>query len=133
MSAPQVFYWLLAGALTSFGILALLSIGFPFLLVGCGLLLYGIIRFKFKEFWAFLVGFGTLPVLILAVQFVGSRLPVCTMTATGFSYTTSPGTTSGGCYPPGYYTLAIFFGCIALLGGVWPLLRVLLQRRPTRS
>ena len=121
MAAPQQFYWLLAGALIGFGLIAILSIGFPFLLVGCGLVIYGIIRFRFRGFWAFLVGFGALPALILAAQLVGSPLPPCT------------GTSRGDCYPPAYSTLAIFFGGIALLGGVWPLLRVLLRRLRTRS
>lgn len=133
VSTSQLFYWLLAGVLTSFGVLALLSIGFPFLLVGLGLMIYSIIRFRFRGFWAFLVGFGTLPVLILAVQFVGAPLPTCTVTSTGLSYIYSSGTTRGGCYPPGYYTMAIFFGCIALLGGLWPFLSVFLRRLRTRS
>ncbi len=133
MATPQHFYWLLAGALMGFGLIGILSIGFPFLLVGCGLVMYGIIRFRFRGFWAFLVGFGALPALILAAQLVGSPLPICTVTSTGLSYESLPGTTSGGCYPPSYYTLAIFFGGIVLLGGVWPLLRVLLRRLRTRS
>jgi len=75
MAAPQHFYWLLAGALIGFGLIAILSIGFPFLFVGCGLVIYGIIRFRFRGFWAFLVGFGALPALILSAQLVGSPLP----------------------------------------------------------
>lgn len=133
MPAAQLFYWLLAGALTGLGMIAILSIGFPFLLVGCALMIYGIILFRFKGFWAFLVGFGALPALLLAAQLVGSPMSTCTVTSTGLSYQSPPDTTSSGCYPPSYYTLAIFFGCTALLGGVWPLLRVLLRRLRTRS
>ena len=121
MAARQLFYWLLAGTLVGFGVIAILSIGFPFLLVGCGLVIFGIIRFRFKGFWAFLVGFGALPALILTAQLVGSPLPTCL-----------PGSTNGNCYPPSYYNLAIFFGCTALLGGVWALLRVLLRRLRVR-
>ena len=40
VSTPPLFYWLLAGVLTGFGVIALLSIGIPFLLVGCSLLMY---------------------------------------------------------------------------------------------
>lgn len=133
MAALQLFYWLLAGALIGFGLIGILSIGFPFLVVGCGLVIYGIIRFGFRGFWASLVGLGAVPALILAVQLVGSPMPTCTVTSSGLSYTSPPGATSGGCYPPAYSTLAIFFGGIALLGGVWPLLRVLLRRLRTRS
>ena len=133
MAALQLFYWFLAGALVGFGVIGILSIGLPFLLVGCGLVIYGIIRFRFRGFWAFLVGFGALPALILAAQLVGSPLPTCTLTSSGLSYTSPPGATSGGCYPPAYYMLAIFFGCITLLGVAWPLLRVLLRRLRTQS
>jgi hypothetical protein len=59
-------------------------------------------------------------------------MPTCTGTSTSLSYESPPGTTSGGCYPPDYYTLAIFFGCTTLLGGVWPLLHLLLRRLRTR-
>jgi hypothetical protein len=128
----MIFYWLLAGVITGFGLIGILSIGFPFLLVGCGMGIYGIFRFKFSGSWAFLVGFGALPALILAAQLVGSPMSTCTVTSTGLSYESSPGTTSGGCYPPDYYTLAIFFACTTLLGGVWPLLHLLLRRLRTR-
>lgn len=133
MAALQLFYWLLAGALVGFGVIGILSIGLPFLLVGGGLVMYGIIRFRFRGCWAFLVGFGVLPALILAAQLVGSPMSTCTVMSTGVSYVSSSGTTSGGCYPPSYYTMAILFGCTAFLGGVWPLLQVLLRRLRTRS
>jgi hypothetical protein len=61
---------------------------------------------------------------------VMSPLPTCTVTPTGISYQSSqssPGTT-GGCYPPGYYTMVIFFGVIALLGIIWPLLTGFFRR-----
>ena len=132
MSAPQNFYWLVAGALTGFGLLGILSIGFPFLLVGCGMLIYGIIRFRFSGFWAFLIGFGGVPLLFLLKQLVGSPMSTCTVTPTGLSYESPPGTTSSGCYPPAYYNLAIFFGCTTLLGGVWPLLQLLIRRLRSR-
>ncbi|HZS79776.1 MAG TPA: hypothetical protein VFA41_24410 [Ktedonobacteraceae bacterium] len=130
MATRQRFYWLLTGGLVSFGFLGILSIGLPFLLVGIGMLIYAIIRGRFNGFWAFLVGFGALPALILAIQFVMSPLPTCTVTPTGISYQSSqssPGTT-GGCYPPGYYTMVIFFGVIALLGIIWPLLTGFFRR-----
>lgn len=130
MVTRQHFYWLLTGGLVSFGLLGILSIGWPFLLVGCGMLIYALIRRRFSGFWAFLVGFGALPALILAIQFAMTPLPTCTVTPTGISYQTtqsSPGTT-GGCYPPDYYTLVVFFGAMALLGVIWPLLRGFLRR-----
>ena len=135
MAVRQFFYWLLAGALIGFGLIGMLSIGFPFLLVGCGLALYGIIRSKFRGLWASLVGFGSLPAIILVAQLAGST--ICTVTSSGVTYSSGSGSSggsgSGSCYPPSYYSFAIFFGCIALLGAVWPLLRVLLRRLRPRS
>lgn len=129
MAARQLFYWLLAGALIGFGVIGILSIGFPFLLVGCGLVIYGIIRFRFRGFWAFLVGFGTLPAIILMVDILTAPPP-----CTGQPLLLPPHVSSISCgyIPPSYYNLAIFFGCTALLGGVWPLLRVLLRRLRAR-
>lgn len=129
MAVRQFFYWLLAGALIGFGLIGLLSIRFPFLLVGCGLALYGIIRSKFREFWASLVGFGSLPAIILVAQLAGST--VCTVTSSGVTDSSSSGSSS--CYPLSYYSFAIFFGCIASLGAAWPLLRVLLRRLRPQS
>jgi hypothetical protein len=129
MAARPLWYWLLAGALIGFGVIGILSIGFPFLLVGCGLLMYGVIRFRFRGFWAFLVGFGTLPAIILIVDILTAPAP-----CTGQPLMLPPHVSSISCgsIPPSYSTLAIFFACTALLGGGWPLLRILLRRLRAR-
>jgi hypothetical protein len=116
----RLFYWLVAGALTGFGVIGILSIGFPFLLAGLGMVIYGVIRFKARGFWAALIGFGTLPALILIWDII-SAPPPCT----GQVLTLPPDTSSVSCgyIPDSYYLMAVIFGVIALVGMVWPLLR----------
>ena len=57
MQTRRILYWALAGALMGFGYIAILSIGSPFLLLGLGLVIFGLIRRWFTGFWAFLIGF----------------------------------------------------------------------------
>src|SRR5258707_12811164 len=65
MFIGRVLYWLLTGALIGFGVIAILSIGFPFLLLGLILVVFGAIQLGGAGLWAALVGFGGLPALIL--------------------------------------------------------------------
>jgi hypothetical protein len=65
MSILRTLYWLLAGGMIGFGAIAILSIGFPFILLGTVLLTVGALRFGWKEAWAALVGFGAVPAAIL--------------------------------------------------------------------
>ena len=65
MSIGRMLYWLLTGALIGFGCIAILSIGFAFLMLGLILLPVGAIRLGGRGLWAALVGLGGLPALIL--------------------------------------------------------------------
>lgn len=65
MSIGWTLYWLLTGALIGFGVIAILSVGIPFLLLGLILVVFGAVRHKGAGLWAALVGVGGLPVLIL--------------------------------------------------------------------
>lgn len=65
MSIKHAGYWLITGALIGFGIIGILSIGFPFIILGIVLLVVGLIRMRGKEGWAALVGLGSVPALIL--------------------------------------------------------------------
>ena len=116
----RLFYWLIAGALTGFGVIGILSIGFPFLLAGLGMVIFGVIRFKARGFWAALIGFGTLPALILIGDIITAPPP-----CTGQILTLPPNTSSVSCgyIPDSYYIMAGIFGAIALVGMAWPLLR----------
>lgn len=64
MTLARILYWFLTGGLIGFGLLAILSIGFPFLVLGIVLLIVGALWFGGKEVFAALVGFGALPAAI---------------------------------------------------------------------
>jgi len=120
-----LFYWIVAGALIGFGVIGILSIGLPFLLIGLGMVVYGIIRFRARGFWAALIGFGTLPAFILIVDIITAPPP-----CNGQPLVLPPNASSVSCgyIPTSYYILAVFFGAIALLGMAWPLLQRLRSR-----
>jgi hypothetical protein len=65
MSNGRTLYWLLTGALIEFGCIAILSIGFLFIILGLILLTVGAIRLGGRGLWATLVGLSGLPALIL--------------------------------------------------------------------
>lgn len=121
----RLFYWMVAGALTGFGVIGIFSIGLPFLLIGLGMVIYGVARFKARGFWAALIGFGTLPALILIGDIITAPPP-----CTGQVLTLPPNTSSVSCgyIPDSYYIMAGIFGAIALVGMIWPLLRRLRTR-----
>jgi hypothetical protein len=115
----RFFYWMVAGALIGFGAIGILSIGLPFLFIGLGMVTYGIIHFRARGFWAALIGFGTLPALILIVDILTAPPP-----CTGQPLTLPPNTSMSCSYiPDSYYIMAVIFGAIALVGMAWPLLR----------
>ncbi len=121
----RLFYWMVAGALAGFGVIGILSIGLPFLLIGLGMVIYGVVRFKARAFWGALIGFGTLPALILIGDIITAPPP-----CTGQILTLPPNTSSVSCgyIPDSYYIMAGIFGAIALVGMIWPLLRRLRTR-----
>lgn len=124
MRAWQILYWLIGGVLMGFGIIGILSIGFPFLLLGIGLVAFGIARFWIRDLWAAVMGFGAAPALILwhAIVTAPPPCPPGGLVVHG-------GTASCGYMPPSYTEMAIFFGAVALAGALWPLLAWSLHRR----
>lgn len=129
MSIGRALYWLLTGALIGFGVIAILSIGFPFLLLGLILVIFGAIRLGGSGLWAALVGFGGLPALILVWDLTSA--PWACASPTGevlpkVNYFSCVDTFLGQL--TSYHLLAFGFGLIALVGLAWPLL----QRRLVR-
>jgi len=126
MQNQRLLYWLIAGALIGFGLIGILSIGFPFIIVGLVLCIYGVIRFRASGCWAAIIGFGALPAVILVLDIITAPPP-----CTGQALTSPPGGSGVSCssIPSSYYIMALTFGFIALLGAAWPLL----QRRFSRS
>jgi hypothetical protein len=116
----RIGYWLLTGALIGFGMIAILSIGSLFLLLGVILLVVGALRVGPRGIWAALVGFGAVPAGILIWDVTsmpwacqgGEPLPnvnyfVCVDTPFGLL--------------TAYHVMALIFGLVALVGLVWPL------------
>jgi len=123
----RIGYWLLTGALISVGMIAILSIGSLFLLLGVILLVVGALRVGQRGIWAAIVGFGALPAGILIWDVTsmpwacegGDALPnvnyfVCVETPFGLLTT--------------YHVMAFFFGVIALIGLVLALAQQLRAR-----
>jgi len=123
----RIGYWLLTGALIGFGMIAILSIGSLFLLLGVMLLVVGALRVGPRGIWAALVGFGALPAGILIWDLTsmpwacqgGEALPnvnyfSCVETPLGLLTT--------------YHVMAFFFGVIALIGLVLALAQQLWAR-----
>jgi hypothetical protein len=62
-------YWLLAGALLGFGLMAAFSIGIAFFLPGMIMALYRVWRVGGRGFGLVLVGMGLLPVVYLPLRY----------------------------------------------------------------
>jgi hypothetical protein len=62
MFIGRVLYWLLTGALIGFGAIAILSIGFPFLLLGLILVVFG----PLTTYHVYAFGFGVIALIGLA-------------------------------------------------------------------
>ncbi len=126
-------YWLFTGAVIGFGVISILSIGILFLVLGFGLLVFGLIRGWFGGLWAALVGFGGLPALILVWDVTSAPWAcisnVAVLSIPHVNYYTCVDTFFGRVTT--YHVLAIGFGIIALLGLAWPLLSRR-GRRPRR-
>jgi hypothetical protein len=124
MSIGRTLYWLLTGALIGFGCIAILSIGFPFLVLGLILLPVGAIRLGGRGLWAALVGLGGLPALIRIRDL--TRMPWACLPGNGelslpnVGYFTCVDTFAGRLTT--YHVLAFGFGVIAVAGLAWPLL-----------
>lgn len=123
-------YWIAAGAMMGFGLIGLLTIGFPFLIIGLIMTVVGVWRPGIGGAWGFLIGFGGLPALFFLSNILeGVRTalnPYCAQSrgagtpaspATG-SIEIPPGVDQVECafIPGSYYVMFAIFTAIALLG-----------------
>ena len=106
----RTFYWIAAGALMGFGLIAFGLAFLPFLL-GAVLALYGVKRMGPNRFWITLVSMGITPVLILL-----------------YGYVTADRATTW--FPEGYLSGTAIFVVIALAGVVWGLIETRRLSRP---
>ncbi|MEO8288274.1 MAG: hypothetical protein ABI670_17755 [Chloroflexota bacterium] len=63
-------YWLLAGALLGFGLMAVFSVGIPIFLLGLVLVLYRLRRAGDRGFGFVLIGMGLLPAVYLSARYL---------------------------------------------------------------
>jgi hypothetical protein len=136
----SVLYWVATGAVAGFGLIGLMTIGFPFVVLGLVLAVVGVWRPGAGGAWGFLIGFGGLPTLVFLSNLLeGIRTalnPYCAESR-GFGTPASPATGSIK-IPPGvdhvecalipgsYYIMFVIFTGIALLGVA---LGLMLRRR----
>lgn len=115
----RTLYWLLAGALAGCGVIALLSIGLPFIVVALVMVIVGAARVGGRGLWALLVGFGAAPALLLLRDVTAAPWGCDTG---GQTTTQAPGVSYYSCVqtPLGvlttYHVLAAGFGAMALVG-----------------
>ena len=116
MRNTHLFYWTTTGALMGYGAVGILSAGFPFLFVGIGMLIYGLIRRWFGGLWSFLIGFGVVPAILLVLGILTAP-PVCFQGKPPISAHTTAGLVCGGPIAL-YWLLALVFAAIALAGAL---------------
>ena len=138
-------YWAVAGALICFGGFGLMSIGLPFLLIGCLMAVLGLFMLGIEGAWAITIGIGAIPIYLIAsdvIAAVGSSGPPCPQAgSSGVIEGSGTVTASAGagenvvvsCSPPiteNYIAQVVFFGAIALSG---PVVRLVLLIRGRSS
>lgn len=108
-SVLRAMYWFITGGVIGFGVIAILSIGAPFLVAGLLLVVIGVFRLGARELWAALLGGGVVPLGFLLYD---------------LSHPIEPATTAQT-----YQVLAFSFGAIASLGLLWGLIAMFLHLR----
>lgn len=112
-------YWLVAGAVVGFGLIGLMTIGFPFLVAGIVLCVVGVWRPGIGGSWAFLVGLGGLPALVFLRHIADSALnPYCSGAVHSGKIVAPPsaGTVSCLYVPASYYVMFGISVAITLSG-----------------
>ena len=112
------FYWLVAGAVVGFGLIGIMTIGFPFLIIGMVLCVVGIWKPGIGRSWAFLIGLGGLPALVFLRHIIDAALTALNPYCAGDVGTPDVGTVT--CYytPASYYVMFVISVAITLSGVV---------------
>jgi hypothetical protein len=114
-------YWVATGAVMGFGLIGLMTIGFPFVVIGLVMAVVGVWRPGISGARGFLIGFGGLPSLVFLLHIAqGIRTalnPYCAQP--GGPDTTMPppaGPVECAFIPGSYYVMFAVFTIVALLG-----------------
>ena len=122
---PALLFFL-AGGLTGFGLLAfdVFFIFIPCVMLGLGLAIFASKRWGNHLLWVAVLGFGTVPVLLLLFDIISS-FPPCPPGGLSIPADAPVGTTvsCSGPLPAAYYLLLACFGMVVLGAVAWPLLR----------
>lgn len=106
-------YWLLAGAVLGFGLMAAFSIGIPFFLLGMVMALYRVWRGGGRGFGLVLVTMGLVPAVYITLSyFLADR--------------------SNTFYPDDFYKGVLVYVGLAVAGAVWFLVDVRRSRARTQ-
>src|SRR5215217_9589906 len=130
----SVLCWAVGGSLAGFGLIGILSVGFPFLLAGLAMIVFTILKAGARGAWAGVVGFGAVPALVLLAHIAADLLTAdwsCSSVSWGNSgyssgsVTLAPGEESITCttIPGSYIVLLVIVGSIASLGAALRLLQ----------
>jgi hypothetical protein len=115
-------YWLVAGAFVGFGLIGLMTIGFPFLIFGMVLCVVGVWKPGIGGSWAFLVGLGGLPALVFLVHITNDVLtalnPYCSEVFNNPGTGVPRGAGTVTCYEvsTSYYVMFVISVTVALSG-----------------
>jgi hypothetical protein len=113
-----------------FGLIGLMTIGFPFVVVGLIMAVVGVWKPGIGGAWGILVGFGGLPALVFLTHIAaGVRTalnPYCDQQGPATTIPPPAGPVECALIPGSYYVMFAIFTAIALFGVV---LRVLRARR----
>jgi hypothetical protein len=114
-SLLRAVYWFVAGGLIGVGVIAILSIGWPLILLGLILVVIGVIRLGVRELWGALLGGGLVPLAFLLYDLQNADILPATTAHT-------------------YQVMALIFGAIALVGFIWGVIAILFSvRSSTRA
>lgn len=124
----QILFWLLAGGIVGMGLIGIdiFFLSIPCIIVGLILTIIGINLWGIKQLWAAFLGLGLVPALFLFYDII-TVPPPCPLTGPVVP-ANAPILTCGGPLPTLYYILLACFGGIALVAGMWPIVRKRVQR-----
>ena len=113
-------YWIATGAVMGFGVIGLMTIGFPFVVAGLVMALVGVWRPGLGGAWGFLAGFGGLPALVFLSHMVEALRtalnPYCDQRGPGTTMPPPAGPVECAFVPGSYYVMFVIFTAVALVG-----------------
>ena len=121
-SRAGALYWMATGAVIGFGLIGLMTIGFPYLVAGLVMALVGLWRPGRGGAWGLLVGIGGLPALVFLSHLVRGLLtalnPYCGEPGPGAPMPPRPGPVECAFVPGSYYVMFAIFTAVSLQASV---------------